>query len=924
MKEKKLTIGILAHVDAGKTTLSEALLYNTGVIRKLGRVDHMDAFLDTDRQERERGITIFSKQAGFDLPDDNVRVMLLDTPGHVDFGAEAERTLNVLDFAVLVISAKDGVQGHTATIWNLLKRYRVPVVVFVNKMDMIDKNDCEERRCELISEMRENLGDGCFDYEKILTDKNYEEIAVCDEKLFEEFLENESLDMGSVLDSVSNRKIYPCLFGSALKNTGIDRLIDVIGKYGASCGYSDEKGCDDLSASVFKITRDEQGERLTHLKVTRGTLSVKDKILDEKVNQIRIYSGEKYRTAEKIYPGDIAAVTGPEKIFAGQIISEGSEKAVRPLLEAVMTYSIELDEGENVHEAYRKLKQLEEEDPQLNIVWNSNLGEIQVCLMGDVQKEVLQNIIRGRFGLNVKFGKGRTACRETVLKPVEGAGHFEPLRHYSEVHLLIEPLERGAGIELGTVCSEDVLDKNWQRLILTHLAEREHPGTLTGSPLTDVRISVLAGRAHDKHTEGGDFRQSTYRALRQALRKSLEKGEMVLLEPWYSFRLFVPQNMAGRALSDIRRMGGEANPPEIKGNEKNAKAVIEGRAPVSEMKEYVTEVAAYTKGYGRLYCTQAGFYSCHNQQEAVESSGYDADRDVENTADSIFCSHGAGHNVPWNMADEMMHVKTGWMPGMTADDMLKGKTVSVDHETGPARYSYSTGNGTENEELERIFERSKSSNRNRDKKNPGIEKIQFDSELERRKKASERKRNEEAVEKLRKERKKEEYLLIDGYNLLFAWDKLKELAKVNIDSAREALIEILNNYQGYRSGNIIVVFDAYKVKGGERRFEKNGNITVVYTGEAETADAYIEKTTYNDKEIKKNGYRIKVVTSDRMEQLIIMGNNAQRISSSELILEIEGTENEISELIKMYNLKNNAESRNRINIPEGKEKEEEK
>lgn len=911
-KEKKLTIGIVAHVDAGKTTLTEALLFNAGVIKKLGRVDHMDTFLDTDTQERQRGITIFSKQAQFILgnseKEEAVRVMMLDTPGHVDFAAEMERTLSVLDLAVLVISAKDGVQGHAVTLWKLLKRYEIPAIIFINKMDLCQDN--MDAKKNVIGELREKFGDGFFDMKDMKDNgKDLEEVAMCDERLLEEFLETGKLSEKSVHQAVESRSLFPCVFGSALKNEGVLELMNEIRNFGVEEGYSEDKGQDEpFTARVFKITRDARGERLTHLKILTGKCSVREEISTgedtEKITQIRVYSGEKFVSSDSASAGEIVAISGLSGTHAGQLITSGNERKERevvPSLEAVMTYDVILDEGVNVHEAFGKLKTLQEEDPQLQVTWNEAAGRIQVRLMGEVQKEILQQEIEKRFGISVGFGEGQISYKETIAKPVTGSGHYEPLRHYAEVHLLLEPIDGEEGIETASLCSEDDLDRNWQRLITTHLIEKKHVGALIGAPVSNMKISILAGRAHDKHTEGGDFRQATYRAIRQALRKSLMRGEVILLEPWYDFYLQVPHDMVGRAMADIQRMGGEFNEPE----ESSSQMILTGRAPVSEMANYVTEVASYTKGYGSLSCTFGGYAPCHDQQEVVQASDYDADRDVENPADSIFCSHGAGHNVPWNQVDEIMHIR------IDEDDIISGSDGSEADEVSVVQSGRTSGSGpVSDDELLKIFEKTRSATRKESKSKPntGPRKIDKDSY----------KTGDDPYSR-KIDLSLPEYLLVDGYNILFAWDKLKELAKINIDSARETLIEILQNYQGYKNCRMIAVFDAYKVKGGERRVEQVGGLTVVYTRESETADSYIEKATYQlaDKPVsqskKRQKYRVRVATSDRLEQLIITGNDAQKVSAADFIAEIESVEQEIQELIQKHNRQNEIKMpRNRI------------
>ena len=817
---KKITTGILAHVDAGKTTLSEALLYETGAIRTLGRVDHGNAFLDTDAQEKNRGITIFSKQARFTYND--TEFTLLDTPGHVDFSAEMERTLQVLDYAILVISGKDGVQGHTATLWKLFDKYQVSVFIFVNKMDLAGAD-----KKAVLHELKMVLSQNCIDFTAVKDASWQEQLAVCDESLLEEFLENDKLNQESIISAISERKVFPCFFGSALKLEGIDELLVGLSELTAETVYGTEFG-----ARVYKITRDDQGNRLTHLKITGGALHTKDELCEEKVEQIRMYSGARFKAAECALPGDVCAVTGLKNTYAGQGI--GAENAaVEPVLESVLVYQVILPPEADVHTVLIKLRQLEEEDPQLHVIWNEQLQEIQMQLMGEVQIEILRQMISDRFGLDIEFGQGKISYRETIAAPVVGAGHFEPLRHYAEVQLLLEPGERGSGLIFDTACSEDVLDKNWQRLIMTHLMEKEHVGVLTGSPITDMKITILTGKAHLKHTEGGDFRQATYRAVRQGLRKA----ESVLLEPWYEYRLEVPAEMTGRAMSDIQKMGGSFAEPQITGET----AILTGKAPVSEMKEYTVEVISYTKGHGHLSCSLCGYEPCHNQEQVVAEIGYDPDRDVSNTADSVFCSHGAGHTVSWDKVDEHLHTDSGWPFDRTDDDVQEEQAVR-------RQVSEYKGTREEDAELDRIFEMTYGKPKQRTfigKREilPKIEKV-----------------------KIQPSKVLEEYLLVDGYNIIFAWDQLKELAKVNMDSAREALIEILANYQGYKNCHVIVVFDAYKIKGGERRFEKHENIDVVYTKEAETADMYIEQASYD----LAREHRVRVATSDALEQVIIL------------------------------------------------------
>lgn len=862
---KKLVAGILAHVDAGKTTLSEALLYRGGCLRKLGRVDHQNAFLDTDAMERERGITIFAKQAVLPLPGGEVT--LLDTPGHVDFSAEMERTLRVLDCAVLVISGTDGIQGHTRTLWRLLERYQVPVFLFVNKMDLAGAD-----RVALLEALRRELGSGCVDFGN-RDDAFWEEVALCDEAVLAHFLETGTVEDGEITRLVAQRKLFPCFFGSALKLEGVDEFLEGLVRYAPTPVYPAEFG-----ARVYKITRDPQGGRLTCLKVTGGTLKVKTLLSgtcagsgapwEEKADQIRIYSGARFQTAEEAPAGTVCAVAGLDHTYPGEGLGFETDWTA-PLLEPVLTYQVQLPPESDPHTALQKLRQLEEEDPQLYVVWKESLQEIHVQLMGEVQLEILQRLIRDRFGLEVTFGEGGIVYRETIAGPVEGVGHFEPLRHYAEVHLLLEPLPQGSGVQLATACPEDQLDRNWQRLILTHLAEREHPGVLTGSALTDVKITLLTGWAHIKHTEGGDFRQATYRAVRQGLMQA----ESILLEPWYDFRLEVPAEQVGRAMSDLQRMNAEMAPPETVGTE----AVLTGAAPVSQLRHYAQEVRAYTRGQGRLNCTLKGYAPCHDQEAVVEALGYDPERDVENPADSVFCSHGAGVTVKWNEVREKMHVDSGWRP---PEEAPLEEPAPV-----PAVRSVSTYAGTleQDKELQAIFERTYGPVKRRTFLPPKEPKTAPAQSAEKR--------------VIREQNQGPEYLLVDGYNIIFAWDELKDIAKDNLDAARKQLCDLLSNYQGFCKCEVIVVFDAYKVKGNPGSVTRYHNIYVVYTKEAETADAYIEKATY---EIGRR-HRVKVATSDGPEQLIILGHGALRLSASAFRDEVEQVQGHIAQILAHNN-----------------------
>lgn len=844
---KKLAIGILAHVDAGKTTLSEALLYLGGSIRKLGRVDHKDAFLDTYALERERGITIFSKQARLQL--EHADIMLLDTPGHVDFSAEMERTLQVLDYAVLVISGTDGVQGHTRTLWKLLEQYRIPTFLFINKMDLEGKS-----REELLEDLQNNLSEGCVDFDpKGRDDQWMESLAVCHEDTLEYYLEEGTLETGMIVDLIATRSVFPCFFGSALKLTGVEELIDGLQTFTGVPLYPEEFG-----ARVYKIARDEQGQRLTYMKITGGRLKVRDIVEagagQEKINQIRIYSGNKYTTVEEAGAGTICAVTGLGETVAGQGI--GMEQSLdSPVLEPVLTYQVCLPEDVDAHSMLLKLRQLEEEDPQLHVVWNEMLQEIQLQLMGEVQLEILKSLIVERFGIEVEFGTGNIVYKETIKNTVEGVGHYEPLRHYSEVHLLLEPLERGSGLVFRTKCSEDQLDRNWQRLILTHLEEKEHMGVLTGSPITDMKITLIAGKAHQKHTEGGDFRQSTYRAVRQGLMQAQSE----LLEPVYSFRLEVPTECVGRAMTDIQRMSGRFDEPQM-GPEMT---VITGCAPVACMQDYLMEVISYTRGRGRLFCQIKGYEPCHNPEEVMQEIGYEAEHDTNNPADSVFCSHGAGFVVKWNEVPEHMHLEAAWKPDAEKSEeahrMARTSTVS----------SY-RGTWQEDKELEELFVRTFGPVKRRIVSEQPVHKVFHKEPIP------------ERYQKKKKEQQ-QSYLLVDGYNIIFAWKDLKELAQVNLDGARYKLMDELSNYQGYTGVRLICVFDAYKVKGNHGTVERYHNIDVVYTKEAETADMYIEKVTL---EIGKK-HQVTVATSDNLEQLIISGHGAVKISAARLREEID-------------------------------------
>lgn len=839
---KKIALGILAHVDSGKTTLSEAMLFTSGEIRKLGRVDHGDAFLDTNEIERDRGITIFSKQAVINT--ENAQITLLDTPGHVDFSAETERVLWTLDAAILVINGAEGVQSHTKTLWKLLKEHSVPTFVFINKMDMIaadaDKN---------LRELQNAFGGGFVVFGND-DETFFEEAALCSEELCTSYLENGTISDDEIKNAIAECKMFPCYFGSALKNEGVKELLSGIEKYTI---YADKN--ENFGARVFKISEDEKGVRLTHMKITGGTLSVRDKIGEEKVSEIRIYSGAKYKNVQEVMTGDVCAVCGISTVSGGEGI--GFEKN-SPLLtlEPVFNYRVILKDGTDPRVALAKLKKLEEEETQLRASYNSALGEIHIQLMGEVQLEVISRILAERFGMNVEFAQGSIIYKETIASKVEGVGHYEPLRHYAEVHLLLEPLKRGEGLRFETDCDEDFLARNWQRLILTHLNEKRHIGVLTGSAITDMKITLKSGKAHLKHTEGGDFRQATYRAVRHGLRC----GESVLLEPYYDFTLNLPTESVGRAMTDLEKMGASINPPEIMENE----AVITGYAPVSQIRSYQRSVTSYTHGLGTLSCSFRGYFECVNPEEVIAQIGYNCDADIENSADSVFCEHGAGFNVPWHQVTQYMHL----------DSIFSEKTDEI--TVAPVRPK--TKAVYDDDELMAIFERT------------------YGKIVRKNHNAMRTPKDIAPAKKHRASAQKEGpgYLLVDGYNIIFSWDELKEIAKDNLEDARNMLIDRICAYKAMRPYEVIVVFDAYKVKGNRGEVEKIHNITVVYTKEAQTADAYIEKTAH---ELGKK-HHVQVATSDYLEQLIILGSGAVRISSAAFIREIEETKKEIEEIIR--------------------------
>ena len=853
-KEKQhICIGLLAHVDAGKTTLAESLLYHTGAIRKMGRVDHQNAFLDTYELERARGITIFSKQAGFTLGDREV--VLLDTPGHVDFSAEMERTLQILDYAVLIIGGTDGVQGHVETLWRLLRQYKIPVFLFINKMDQDGANPAE-----ILKELQGRLDEKCIDFTASQPQEEFmENLAMCDETVLETYLEEGEISEKQIRELIARRKVFPCYFGSALKSQGIQEFLEGLETYTKVPDYPDTFG-----AKVYKISRDEKGSRLTHMKITGGSLKVKQVLSgedwEEKADQIRIYSGAGFEAVKEVPAGAVCAVTGLTRTHAGQGLGI-EQTSGEPLLIPVLHYEIQLPEECDVHQMFLKLRQLEEEEPELHIVWNPQLNEIHAQVMGEVQIEILKNMIQERFGISVEFGSGNIVYKETIEEPVEGTGHFEPLRHYAEVHLLLEPGEPGSGLEFAVSCSEDMLDKNWQRLILTHLEEKAHKGVLTGSDITDMKITLVAGKAHLKHTEGGDFRQATYRAVRQGLRKA----RSVLLEPVYEYRLEVPSDMVGRAMTDIQKMYGTFHGPEIEGE----MSVLTGVAPVVTMGGYQSEVTAYTRGRGRLSCTLKGYQPCHNAEEVIEAAGYEPDADMENPTGSVFCAHGAGFVVNWDEVDTYAHIQTELGLEETEQETVL--------QTQPAQpYKSFDEIRLDQEELEEIFTRTYGPIR---RERNAFQKTSRTVTAP----ASPRKSKPKEPEK--------EYLLVDGYNIIFAWEDLNELAKVNIEGARNKLMDILCDYQGYKKCTLILVFDAYKVEGGQGSVQKYHNIHVVYTKEAETADQYIEKTVH---EIGKK-YHVTVATSDALEQVIILGQGADRLSARNLREEIQRMKEEIRE-----------------------------
>ena len=861
---KKLTIGILAHVDAGKTTLSEGLLYAAGALRTLGRVDHGDAFLDTEALERERGITIFAKQAVLDCG--GTHITLLDTPGHIDFSAEAERTLQVLDYAILVISGTDGVQGHTRTLWRLLERYGVPTFLFINKMDLAGAD-----RAALLTDLQKSFG-ACVDLGAEPNERD-EHAALTDEAALEELLERGALSDDTLAALISARKIFPCCFGSALKNEGVAEFLQLLTRF----TREPARGAD-FGARVFKISRDAQGTRLTHLKVTGGTLRAKTQLPCGKADQLRLYSGAKFRPLDAAGAGEVVAVTGLADTYPGQGLGAEAD-GEKPVLQSVLTYRILLPDGTDAHTVLPKLRELEDEDPMLRIVWEEASGELHAELMGEVQLEILQRLISDRFGLSVMFGEGGIVYKETIANTVEGVGHFEPLRHYAEVHLLLEPAPRGSGVQLASACPTDELDLNWQRLILTHLAERAHPGVLTGSALTDVKMTLLAGCAHLKHTEGGDFRQATYRAVRQGLRMAEAKDGVQLLEPWYDFTLELPADALGRAMADVQRMCGSFEAPETSGGTVR----LTGRLPVATARGYAREVAAYTHGLGRWAVLPAGYDACHNADEIVSAAGYDPDADVENPADSVFCAHGAGYLVKWDEVPVRAHLSTGLERRLNGETATEEADAEDDANARRRRADAYRGTLEQDKELLAIFERT-------------YGKIKHRGETGDAKKAARAALHTApaaASVPAKPVPAGPDYLLVDGYNVIFAWDDLRKLADGNLDAARRRLMDILCNYAGYRRCVPILVFDAYKVRGGAREVEQYHNLYVVYTREAETADMYIERATH---ELAKE-HRTRVVSSDGAEQIIVMGHGALRVSARAFEEEVRAVEKEIREFL---------------------------
>ncbi len=850
---KNIVLGILAHVDSGKTTLSESLLYNCKSIRKLGRVDHGDTALDTNEIEKSRGITVFSKQAKFTYND--TAAYLLDTPGHVDFSSEMERTLAVLDYAILVISGTDGIQNHTETLWGLLKSYSIPTFIFVNKMDLSGAD-----KAKVIAQLKENLNDRCIDFDEI-NEETFEEISISDETVMEKYFESGTISNQDISSLISQRKIFPCIFGSALKGEGVTEILNIIDKYTIQPDYPCEFG-----AKVYKISHDEQGNRLTHIKICGGSLKPKDSIKQisadgketvEKINQIRVYIGNKFSSEQIAESGTVCAVTGLSNTYCGQGLGIQAD-VLSSVTQPIFTYKVILDENTDPFNALAKFRILEQEDPQLNVIWKETLKEIHLSLMGEIQLEVLKSIVKSRFGMDISFSQGNVLYKETIKNTVEGVGHFEPLRHYAEVHLLLEPLKNGTGLVFDTLCSEDKLDKNWQRLVMTHLTEKTHLGVLTASPITDIKITLVNGKAHIKHTEGGDFRQATYRAVRQGLMQA----ESVLLEPWYNFSITVPMENIGRVMSDIQKMSGSFDPPETIGEN----AVLKGEAPVVKINNYKSEIINFTRGKGRISCQLKGYFPCHNADEVIKNADYNPESDLENTPDSVFCPKASATVVKWYDVKNWMHLESFFKPekecvrqGITHSRVVEYRSILE-----------------QDKELLKIFEQT-------------YGKIKTDRHT-----VFDPAKKNDKKDSSKTIKYSKDFLLVDGYNIIFSWEELKKLANEDINAAREHLINILCNYQGFKQCEVIVVFDAYKVKGSTGSIEKHHNITVVYTKEAETADMYIEKVTH---EIAKN-YRVRVATSDGLEQVIILGHGAMRMSADNLKAEVDEIEKAIREIIQ--------------------------
>ena len=871
---KRITVGILAHVDSGKTTLSEGLLFAAGEIRKQGRVDHGDAFLDTDALEKERGITIFSKQAVLHLPE--TELTLLDTPGHVDFSAEMERTLPVLDYAILVVSGSDGVQSHTETLFHLLSHYNVPVFLFLNKMDLGVNS-----RETLLQELQECFGDGCLDFSALAESAGEEEraafleaAAMQGQELLEEYLARGTIGEETLRRAIAAREIFPCFFGSALKYRGVEEFLMMLERYTQPLPARDG---DPFSARVFKISEDERGKRLTHLKVLSGSLKVKELLSygggQQKVNELRVYSGARYRSEQEVFAGSICVVPGLSGTFPGQGLGSAAD-AGELLSEPLFTYTVKLPDGTDSFAALAFFRKLEEEETKMRVLWNERFQTISVQVMGDVQLEVLKRILEDRFGLSAEFEQGRIIYQETIAAPALGVGHYEPLRHYAEVHLLLEPAERGSGLTIGSAVSGDVLDRNWQRLILSHLTEKTFPGVLTGSPITDMKITLVAGAAHLKHTEGGDFRQATYRAVRQGLMQA----ENILLEPYYDFRLEVPLESVGRAMTDLNTMGAKALPPETRGEF----SVLTGSAPVAALRDYQKSVVSYTRGRGKLSCTFAGYAPCADPEKVIQEFAYDPGADLENPPDSVFCEHGAGHIVKWNEVYERAHLPllTNRKENEEAELRQAAEARERQARSGGSSASGRTGgSGASDAELLAIFEKTygkvKSTTLHRPAMRREMPQVHY--------------RGKELPAGLG-----ESYLLIDGYNIIFAWEELKKIAAESLDLARTRLIDRICNYQAFTKENVILVFDAYRVQGGVRKTEKVHGITVIYTKEAETADQYIEKTT----KALPRGSRVRVATSDHLEQIIILGHGANRIPASEFLAEVRAAEEEIRRYLK--------------------------